>query len=64
MLALHDLFYQIILMFVSFLRYTIVGCVRRTSGRGSEGSTPLDITAMVHIPVVQSKPAINLSVIN
>jgi hypothetical protein len=36
----------------------------KMSGRGSGGSTPSGITATVHNPITQSKPAINLSVMN
>jgi hypothetical protein len=64
LLALQEVLDQILLMFVSFLRCTITGCVRRPSGRGSGGSMPSDITPIVHNPVAQSKPAINLSVMS
>jgi hypothetical protein len=57
---MHEVLHHFILMFVSFLHYTIAGYVRGTSGRGSRGtSTPSGITAMVHNPVIQSKLAIN-----
>jgi hypothetical protein len=52
------------LTFVSFLRCTVVGYTRRTSGQGSGGSRPSGISATVHNPIAQSKSAINLSVIN
>jgi hypothetical protein len=64
LLALQEVLDQILLMFVSFLRCTITGCVRRPSGQGSGGSMPSDITPTVYNPVAQSKPAINLSVMN
>jgi hypothetical protein len=64
LLALHEVLDQILLMFVSFLRCTVAGCMRRTSGRGSGGSMPSGITATVHNPIAQSKLAINLSVMN
>jgi hypothetical protein len=64
LLALNKVLDQILLTFVSFLHCTIAGYVRRTSGRGSGGSTPSGTTATVHNSVAQSKPAINLSVMN
>jgi hypothetical protein len=64
MLALHDIFDQILLPFVSFLHCTVTGCVRRMNGRGSGGTMPSGITTIVHNPVAQSKPGINLSVMN
>jgi hypothetical protein len=33
LLSLHEVLDQILLMFISFLCYTIAGCARRTSGR-------------------------------
>jgi hypothetical protein len=64
LLVLHEVLDQLLLIFVSFLHCTVVGCMRRTSGRGSGCSTPSGITAMVHNLVAQSKPARNLSVMN
>jgi hypothetical protein len=64
LLALHEVLHQILLSFLSFLHYTVTGCARRMSGRGSGGSTLSGITATVHNPITNSKPAINLSVMN
>jgi hypothetical protein len=60
LLAIYEVLHHFVLTSVSFLRCTVAGCVRGTSRQGSGGtSTPSDITAMVHNPVVQSKPVIN-----
>jgi hypothetical protein len=64
MLALQEVLDEILLIFVSFLGCTIAGYTRRPSGRGSVESMSFDITTTVHNPVTQSKPAINLSVMN
>jgi hypothetical protein len=64
MLALHEVLDQILMTFVSFLPCTVAGYARRPSERGSGGSMPLGITVTIHNPVTQSKPTINLSVMN
>jgi hypothetical protein len=64
LLALQEVFDQTLLTFISFLRCTIAGYVRRSSGQGSGESMPSGITHTIHNPTAQSKPAINLSVMN
>jgi hypothetical protein len=62
--ALREVLHYCVLSSVSFLRCTVAGHTRRMSGRGSGGSTPSDITTTINNLVAQSKPAINLSVMN
>jgi hypothetical protein len=64
LLALHEVLHQFLLMFVSFPRCIIASYARRANGRGSRGSTPSSITATIHNPIIQSKLATNLSVMN